>query len=358
MANIKYFNNCGMDSATTGIGNATLGSALASFQTAADAGVVDADEFLYSVEDGSSWEFGIGSYTATGTILVRTDANVEESSNSDNRISLSGSDVKIIIGIVDKARFRNVHLIHTLQTTSYTAARGELVMFDISSASADVVFTLPTPTFIGQRATVVLEVEHAVHDLNIEANGTNTIEGNTTDPYAKLVIGNFTDGFETMTFVSTTLTNWNVEYDGRIACKFLAKFTSAPSTNTAAAWTITPYDDDSSDGYDIGEVYNTSTFICTPRRDGNWVYGSGMRPGSNVTLNHIVATRVRNTTSGAQVGVDLDTANSADTLSGRNGSGAMPVVAGDSVQSEYYLQTSASIGFNSPESQFWGSEQL
>lgn len=88
---VKLVNRAKMSTATTGTGSPiTLGSAEDGYQSFADAGVANADVVRYVIEDGSNWEIGTGTYTASGTTLTRT---VSESSNADAAINLSGSAV-------------------------------------------------------------------------------------------------------------------------------------------------------------------------------------------------------------------------------------------------------------------------
>jgi hypothetical protein len=90
---VTLVNRAKMSTSTTGTGTITLGSAESGYQSFADAGVADGDVVRYAIEDGSDWEIGSGTYTASGTTLTRT---VDESSNSDAALSLTGSAVVFI----------------------------------------------------------------------------------------------------------------------------------------------------------------------------------------------------------------------------------------------------------------------
>lgn len=92
----KLVNRAKMSTATTGTGTITLGSAESGYQSFADAGVVDGDTVRYVIEDGTAWEIGTGTYTASGTTLTRT---VSESSNADAAINLSGSAVVFVSSV-------------------------------------------------------------------------------------------------------------------------------------------------------------------------------------------------------------------------------------------------------------------
>jgi len=93
---VTLVNRAKTGTATTGTGTITLGSAESGYQSFADAGVTDGDVVRYVIEDGTDWEIGTGTYTASGTTLTRT---VSESSNSDAAINLSGSAVVYVSAV-------------------------------------------------------------------------------------------------------------------------------------------------------------------------------------------------------------------------------------------------------------------
>ena len=93
---VTLVNRAKMTTATTGTGTLTLGSASSGYQSFADAGVVDADVVQYVIEDGTAFEIGTGTYTASGTTLTRT---VTESSNSGSTITLTGAAVVFVSAV-------------------------------------------------------------------------------------------------------------------------------------------------------------------------------------------------------------------------------------------------------------------
>lgn len=85
----KLYNLARMTTATTGTGTITLGSAVSSYLSFADAGVQNGNTVTYAIVDGNNREVGRGVYTSSGTTLTR--ATILESTNSNAAINLSGN---------------------------------------------------------------------------------------------------------------------------------------------------------------------------------------------------------------------------------------------------------------------------
>ena len=90
---VTLVNRAKVATATTGTGTITLGAAESGYQTFADAGLVDTNVVRYVIEDGTAWEIGSGTYTASGTTLSRTPT---ESSGGGSAITLTGNAVVFI----------------------------------------------------------------------------------------------------------------------------------------------------------------------------------------------------------------------------------------------------------------------
>ena len=183
---VTLVNRAKVSTATTGTGTITLGSAESGYQTFADAGVVDADVVRYVIEDGTNWEIGSGTYTASGTTLSRT---VLESSNADAAINLSGSAVVFVgaaaedLAPVDttnlevtniKAKDGTASATIANSTGVLTVASSVLTTADINGGSIDgTVIGGSTPAAIGG-TTGTFSGDVSIADKIVHTGDTNT----------------------------------------------------------------------------------------------------------------------------------------------------------------------------------------
>jgi sugar lactone lactonase YvrE len=124
---VKMVNRAKMSTPTTGTGTLTLGSAITGYQTFAASGVANADVVRYTLEDGAAWEIGLGTYTASGTLLSRT---LEESSTG-SLLNLSGNaEIFVTAAAADVTS-------DTANTASTLVARDASGNFSAGTVTAD-----------------------------------------------------------------------------------------------------------------------------------------------------------------------------------------------------------------------------
>ena len=180
---VVLVNRAKMTTATTGTGTITLGSAIASYQSFASAGVSNGDSVRYVIEDGTTdWEIGAGTYTASGTTLTR---NPSESSGGGSAISLSGSAVVFVSAIASDIQptiFQTSTFTATASqttfTVNYTVGLIEVYLNGARLNAADFTATNGTTVVLGAGALVGDTVDIVVYGPVSVANTYTQAETN------------------------------------------------------------------------------------------------------------------------------------------------------------------------------------
>ncbi|MET4636144.1 hypothetical protein [Kaistia defluvii] len=172
-----------MTTATTGTGAVTLGAAVANaakgyYRTFAAAGVANGDTFNYAIEDGTAWEIGLGTYTASGTVMARSLL----ASSTGGLLNLTGAAEVYITALGDYlvgasgAQYRALATAKIIGTDGLAAAMVPVPLSIVSGSVAwdmtagidftlpvNANFTLPDPTafVVGRRCRIRLAIAGA-----------------------------------------------------------------------------------------------------------------------------------------------------------------------------------------------------
>ncbi len=222
---VTLVNRAKMSTATTGTGTITLGSAVAGFQTFADAGVANAETVRYTIEDGTAFEIGTGTYTSSGTTLSRT--LIESSTGS--LLNLSGSAIVYVTAAAQDLQS------DTANTASTLVARDASGDFSAGAITGTSFVSSGNMTFGDNDKALFgagndLEIYHDGSNSRIDDTGTGNLiiranAATSIQKYTGEVIGQFTaDG------------SVDLYYDN--AVKFATTATGISITGTATATTF------------------------------------------------------------------------------------------------------------------------
>lgn len=194
----------------------------------------------------------------------------------------------------DTPRYSIVSLSPT--TSNITASVNTIHLLDVSGLTAERNFVLPSGT-VGDIIEVKIVVGDPTYELVLIGDTGITINGGIPAREWSRV---FITG-ETVKFVATSTSNWEVDYDGRIPCiaVFTRTSTSANTTHSADTDTKADWNTLETDRGNMGDLTNDRANI---RRDGYYKCSGAYAPAAAITDQKWINIKVwKNGTGGTKV---------------------------------------------------------
>jgi len=226
---------------TTGTGAITLAGAVAQYQSFQSRVFVgDTCEYVILDANGTGWEVGLGTLTAS-TTLART--TVYESSNSDSQIALSSGTHKVFLTF--SSHGGNARLV---QADTFIDCIASGLVLPATSASLGGTITAGSAYVIGQRIAkgALAHTYTASKDTYVDLGNDGTVTFNAVNNGAgapaltanSIRLGFVTTGASTITGATTaakdSLGNWMGNIHSKPACMLLLASGSQSIANNAA----------------------------------------------------------------------------------------------------------------------------
>ena len=288
----------------TGTGTMTLAGAATGYQ--AFSAVGDGNTCIYAIEDanGTAWEVGIGTYTASGTTLARTTILA---SSTGSEISLSAGTHSVFV-TAEASALRNGFLRNSAAsptTAGVTGEVGAMHVLDISGLTADRDFTLPATAAVGDRVGVMLSAGDDAYELLIKPAAGDTINGGSAGAeWSRLFITGEVVVFRCITADSA----WMVEDDRRIPCSF--SLTNSFTHTSSGSW-VTLDLASATVGFNVGDLLVIANDNAVIRRAGK--YAISNTNDCSVGTSKTVGAAISNNTT--QIGIGWDKTGATGSIS-------------------------------------------
>ena len=180
---IKYQNNTGNTSSSTGTNDFLLGAAL-TYHINLSTLVNQYIPYYIQHDSLNEWEYGLGTIILSGSdhVLVRggsgtyTNTTIYTSSNNSSKVSFSAGS-KSVYAVISAERILHGGNNYTTQTTNFSIVDDAQTIYGVVASGSDITASLPSASGLTNLVLGFRILEQSTHNVIIQPSGSEHIDG-------------------------------------------------------------------------------------------------------------------------------------------------------------------------------------
>ena len=303
------------------------------------------DEGKVYRDTGSAWE-DYSSTAGAGAFTDLSDVPAAYTGEAGKVVAVNGTEDGLEFVAPSSGGSSLTYNAVSVTTSDVSAVEDSYYNLTVGGMTADRNFKFPAPSAAGKVIEWFINDGDDLYELIFKGDTGVTINGGAaaTEWSREFIAG------ESGRAVSTSTTNWQIVFDGRIPCHAQMTLSSNDATNIAATLTLPTWD---TANINVGNICDLVNYRVNIRRAGKYIVSGDYRAATNITSGQYVFLQIFiNGTAGTLVATSDSRSSASSTTASSAISPRTAVCAVGDYLDYWYLPEAANKGINASKSFF------